>query len=140
MRTESPRGRLRWLWPVAWMAVLFGLSSIPGAAVPEVPLSFADKLVHGGLYAVLGALLWRALAAGGTSKGNGARALLLAWLLSVSYGASDELHQRYVPGRTPDVRDLAADATGALAGIITARWLGRRRQRGERTRERGGEA
>jgi VanZ family protein len=122
------------------MAVLFALSSIPGAAVPEVPLSFADKLVHIGLYAVLGALLWRALAAGGSRKGNsGARALLLAWLLSVLYGASDELHQRYVPGRTPDVRDLAADATGALAGIFTARWLARRRQRGERTRTAGGE-
>ena len=33
------------------------------------------------------------------------------------YGFSDEIHQRFVPGRVADVRDLIADTIGALVGV-----------------------
>ena len=42
--------------------------------------------------------------------------------LTTAFGASDELHQLFVPGRSADVHDLVADATGAAAGV-TAAWL-----------------
>jgi VanZ family protein len=44
--------------------------------------------------------------------------LVWAWLIAVAYGATDEWHQMYVPSRTADVRDLAADAIGAFVAAI----------------------
>jgi VanZ family protein len=55
------------------------------------------------------------------------RALLLALLLSVSYGALDEFHQRFVPTRTADPRDLAADGVGAGLAVAGVAWWRRRR-------------
>ena len=42
---------------------------------------------------------------------------LLAILVSVIYGASDEFHQGFTPGREPRVRDVVFDTIGAIAGI-----------------------
>ena len=51
-------------WPaLAWAAVIFGLSSVPGSAIPEMPLAQADKLAHGVVYSVLGFLCGRTLRA-----------------------------------------------------------------------------
>ena len=56
--------------------------------------------------------------------------LLGAFVIAVLYGVSDEFHQSFVPGRTPDAADVLADAVGA-ALALTAAWgwailLGRR--------------
>jgi VanZ family protein len=40
--------------------------------------------------------------------------LLGAFLFTIVYGILDEVHQMYVPGRSPDVYDAMADAFGAL--------------------------
>ena len=39
-------------------------------------------------------------------------------LLAAMYGVSDEFHQKFVPGRTPDVFDAAADTAGACAAML----------------------
>lgn len=102
-------------WPAAiWAAVIFVLSAIPGSAYPATDIVHADKLVHIGIYGVLGALCARgflratALEAWSTI----ARAALVATL----YGVSDELHQLFVPGRSSDWRDAVADAISAVLG------------------------
>jgi VanZ family protein len=112
------RRLLPWLPAAAWAATLFWLSSRPTLPGPEVP--YLDKVAHFGAYAVLGALL-----AWGADRSR--VTLAVAVVLGVLYGASDEIHQMYVPGRSPDVLDWAADAAGvATACFLYTRWRSRR--------------
>jgi VanZ family protein len=93
----------------------------------------SDKSAHALAYAVLGASLVRALASGRAEKLTSGR-LVAAIVLTSLYGVSDELHQRFVPGRTPDWLDVLADAAGAVAGVLAMagamRMLDRLRRRG----------
>ena len=96
---------------VAWAALLFGLSSLPAGSTPASPFSFPgdDKVVHAALYAVLGGLLRLALGRTGP-----------AIAIAAAYGASDEVHQAFVPGRDADVFDWFADVAGAVLGAALA--------------------
>ena len=125
---EPSRGRVlaTWVPALAWAGLIFLLSSQPSPAVQPPSIPHGDKLAHAGAYAILAWLAARALLAGGTAP---ARALLLAVLLGSLYGASDELHQSFVPGRDADPLDWAADAAGALLGAAAAVGLPGRRAR-----------
>jgi VanZ family protein len=120
---------LLWLWlPVALdAALIFYLSSFP--VLPSPPGPFTDKHFHFASYAVLAALLVRALAAG-RLRNITTRVAIGAILLATFYGVTDEIHQMFVPGRTAALDDLAADALGAVAaaGLLLA-WAIIRRQR-----------
>ena len=72
----------------------------------------SDKLVHALVYGVLGALMVRAVS-DARWVGVTASATLVAALLSTLYGISDEFHQRFVPGRSPEAFDVMMDAIGA---------------------------
>jgi VanZ family protein len=43
-----------------------------------------------------------------------------AIFVTVAYGASDEWHQAFVPGRHADLADLVADAAGAILAMLLA--------------------
>ena len=116
---------LLWAPVVIQMALIFGASSAsdPGPLPPHV----SDKTAHFAAYAVLALLLIRALA-GGRAEGMTWRRALLAIALTTAYGASDEFHQRFTPGRTSDLLDLTADAIGACGGVAAGyivRWFRR---------------
>lgn len=50
---------------------------------------------------------------------KGPRHLLLsAWLICVVFAATDEFHQRFVPGRAGQLRDVCIDAAGSLIGAV----------------------
>ena len=53
----------------------------------------------------------------------------LPLLLCLLYAASDELHQRYVPGRSSEVRDVLIDFSGALLGFLLCSGFLLRRER-----------
>ena len=42
-----------------------------------------------------------------------------AWLGSTVYAMTDEIHQIFVPGRGPSVKDVSIDAVGALLGVLS---------------------
>ena len=66
-------------------------------------------------YLALAVLVVRALVRGLPRRiGLGVAAAAIA--ITVAYGATDEVHQLFVPGRTGDVYDLMADAAGAVVG------------------------
>jgi len=50
-----------------------------------------------------------------------------AWLLATLYGAGDEIHQIYVPGRTPLFSDVMIDSLGAALGLLIIYWRHRNR-------------
>lgn len=94
------------------MAAIFAMSSLPGTQLPPGSFIGTDKLVHAAIYALLGALLYRA-----TGRP------VWAFVLAAAYGCTDELHQALVPGRMADPFDAIADAVGALLGVAsTWRW------------------
>jgi VanZ family protein len=114
----SPWTRTAWLWaPVAaYMAALFFLSaqpSLPGSSLTP------DWSQHGFGYAGLALVTLRAVA-GGRRSAIGMGSILMAWLIATFYGLTDEFHQSFVPGRTPDVRDLVADGVGAALALGAA--------------------
>lgn len=120
----SRRALGAWAAAAFYAALIFALSSLsrPQDLLPPVLLSF-DKLLHAAEYAVLGAVLARALGAGGRPP---ARVLAVAMLLGSLYGASDELHQAFVPGRSAEVVDWVADTAGAALGAAAFAFLRRR--------------
>jgi VanZ family protein len=122
MTASPPTARavaVYWLPVAAYCALLWFASAQPGDATP--PLGNFDKLVHFIAYAGLGALAARGFRHGG--PGLGARAAFVAGAaLAAAYGASDELHQYFVPGRFASVWDWVADAAGALAAAAAYAW------------------
>jgi VanZ family protein len=94
------------------MAVIFYLSSLQDP-LPALTARVWDKSLHLVEYGGLGALLLLALRASAVAP---RRAVLGAVAAASLYGATDELHQAFVPGRTCDARDWAADSVGGAAG------------------------
>lgn len=120
----SRRALKAWGPAILYAALIFALSSLsrPEEIFPRLLLSY-DKLVHLGEYAVLGAVLARALGGGGRGPGL---AFAAALLLGSLYGASDELHQSFVPGRSSEVLDWVADTAGVALGAAAFAFLRRR--------------
>jgi VanZ family protein len=104
-----------WVPVVLWAAVIFGFSSIPslGTGLGTWDLVLR-KLAHLTEYAILGALLLRALARPE-----------LAILAGGLYAASDEFHQHFVRGRHAAWYDVVIDTVGVTIGVIAwrrSRW------------------
>jgi VanZ family protein len=108
-----------WLPVAVWAAVIFAFSSVPSLSTELGTWdTILRKLAHLAEYAILGALLARALR-------RPAAAVALAGL----YAVSDELHQTFVAGRVGAPLDVGIDAIGALAGVLAWDHLARRRSR-----------
>jgi VanZ family protein len=110
----------RWLPPLLWAAVILTATSIPNPSIPNP--ARADLLAHFGMYGVLGFLLARAPAA------PRARTLVMLALGASLFGAVDEYHQRFIPGRFASVDDWAADSLGAALGVLAFAAARKRRE------------
>jgi VanZ family protein len=97
-----------WLPVVGWAAVIFTLSSIPHLSTGLGTWDYVlRKCAHVTEYAILGALLLRALSREAP-----------AFLAALAYAASDELHQHFVRGRHASPIDVAIDALGITLGLL----------------------
>jgi VanZ family protein len=125
---EAPPPRwwlaLYWLLPaIAYAALIFYLSS-QSNPLPMLTVRLNDKLLHLVEYAA-----FAVVATWGFSHLT--RLPGAAWwaaIIGSLYGATDEFHQRFVPRRSADVADWAADTVGAALGALLA-WLILRRWR-----------
>jgi VanZ family protein len=89
----------------------------------DIPFGAPDYVGHGVGYAILGALLVRALASG-RLRNMRVALILPAVVLATLYGFSDEFHQSFIPGRMDSWSDIVADAVGATVGSCAAAALG----------------
>lgn len=109
--------------PWAWAALIFVLLSLPAGLVPEeeameswlplwlqAPLElWGDKIVHAGLFAVLAFLAWR----------SRPERWCKGFLWCAAYGALTELYQLFLPYRSAEWGDVAADVGGvALVAVV----------------------
>lgn len=131
-RPQVKRIVLYWLPAVAWMGLIFVLSSSllvgtvaavegrPSASLSDVVIATVTygPLVHLVEYAVLAILIYRLLA----SYPALARGYVLGgtFVLASGYGLVDEFHQFFVYGRDSSLSDAGMDALGALAGLALA--------------------
>jgi VanZ family protein len=105
---------------IGWAGVIFYLSSQPGI---DTPLLFPgqDKLFHLIAFGLLGFLLMGSMKT--TSSGYRTMQVWFVVALVATYGVLDEFHQYFVPGRSVEVYDALADATGALLGAWSMYYL-----------------
>ena len=77
-------------------------------------------------YTVLALLLWRALRSVPTLCTKTLVVFLAVLLGCALFAATDEFHQTFVKSRTPSVRDVLLDVTGALLGLLIGASFARR--------------
>jgi VanZ family protein len=105
-----------------WSLAIFVSSSLHGIRLPFKFIS-ADKLIHFGIFFILGILAARAFLFQQRFPLVQKYALLFAVLFVMSYGASDEIHQMFVPGRSPEIFDFLADTLGGILAAMTVKLL-----------------
>jgi VanZ family protein len=104
-------------WAAAVALIIFAESSRGHLAVPTV--AGIDKVAHFAVFGLLGTALARIPKIAGMRPFGVFAAVILASL----YGAADEWHQSFVPGRSVDFADWLADSSGALVAVlIYDRW------------------
>jgi len=112
-----------WLPVVAYIAMIFTLSAQPNLKVP-FHFQNADKVIHMSEYCGLGILVVRALRTVPRLQ-SAVVAGLVAIMIGVGIGASDELFQSTVPGRDSDVFDWIADSIGVTMAQVIYIWVKR---------------
>ena len=135
MRISADKKNLiAWIMVILWMALIFNLSSqvreesnqlstgitvVIEKVVEKVnpfDVKFDIKAInhivrknaHFFVYLVLGILVMNAIR----------KSKYLALSICVFYAISDELHQAFVPGRGPGVKDVLIDSSGSIVGIL----------------------
>ena len=130
---------ISWTAVILWMGFIFHLSHQPATVSNELSTGVTEVIVrtvervapnrefdikrfnhiirknaHFFIYLVLGVFVINAFRASGV---YGYRGMALALLVCVLYAISDEVHQMFIPGRGPGVKDVLIDSAGATVGI-----------------------
>ena len=129
---------------ILWMVVIFSFSAKPAVQSTEMSTSVGKmicrifvhdfsswseekqeelaakidhpvrKCAHASEYALLGALV---LLTACTYVKMSPKTVAAAVVISILYAASDEFHQKFVPGRSCQFTDVLIDSAGVLAGV-----------------------
>ena len=106
---------------ILYASLLFWISSLSQPNAPDFGLEWGDKINHAGAFAIM-TVLWFRASGWFYPETSDTRRLMSVVFLVALYGATDEIHQSYVPGRFADLSDWIADIIGAVlaAAIIRA--------------------
>ncbi len=105
-----------WFPVLAYCILIFMQSSMPSDRYLPA-FSHMDKVYHFLGYALLGILFFRAYRTLPVGK-NIFLLTTVSIISSVVYGATDEIHQAFVPHRYAGIEDFLADAVGSVGGVL----------------------
>jgi VanZ family protein len=112
---------------IIWALVIFIQSSFEAIELPPVELISADKLVHMGVFGLLAGLCYISLIHFKSVNTFTGKPVLWSAIICIVYGASDEIHQYFVPNRSSEVQDWLADAVGVIIACLIINYFLRKR-------------
>lgn len=118
--------KARYFIPAILYYLLIFIVSSQNIDIP-LPGHGFDKVAHFIEFSFLGLFLslgyFNALSTSSASKA------FIVFFTGLPLGILDELHQRFVPGRTSAASDVMADAAGIIAGILVYFYFAKRKKR-----------
>lgn len=133
---------LSWAAVILWMIMIFTFSAQPAKESEKISMGitgmilkfiedlaliaganadliaktdyFVRKSAHALVFFVLAMLVANAFLKTGV---RWSRALVFAFLITIGYACTDEIHQMFVPGRACMLSDVVIDGMGAVAGL-----------------------
>lgn len=99
---------------VLYCGFIYWLSDQESLPMPKL-FTTQDKFQHAGAYFVMSILAWRYFR---HTVQKSIAVFLIALGFCSFYGATDEWHQSFVIGRTPDILDWLADTLGAGLAML----------------------
>ncbi len=106
---------------IVYWIILFIATTLPVDNVPTFAIS--DKIHHLLAYFILSVLLHLTLIYQRKSRALFINAPASAVIIASVYGALDEIHQMFVPGRFADILDWLANFAGAILGVLFVSFL-----------------
>ncbi|HVM61423.1 MAG TPA: VanZ family protein [Verrucomicrobiae bacterium] len=103
-----------WFPSLLWAGLILFLSTIGRGGPSDETIE--HKIGHIVVYATLGGTVVWALHRGQALRLS--KSLALAILITAAYGASDEWHQRFVPGRHSAFSDVMLDTTAGAVAVL----------------------
>jgi VanZ family protein len=111
--------------------LIFVVSAVPSITPPTFGFVLEDKILHFIEYSIFSALLFLAFFTSGKEFLK-KHVFLISSLVGIAYAVSDELHQKFVPGRSCEFFDFLADSLGIIV-IQIGIWLYLKRKGGRLT-------
>jgi len=108
----------------AWFVVVLVLVCLPGSDIPSASWTdwiHFDKWVHTGIFCLLALLFMLPFAFASITHKEKLQYFLLIAIATSIWGLATEFIQHWVPGRSFDLFDWAADSFGALIAFILCR-------------------
>ena len=112
---EKHKKYLVYLPLILYWILILTLTSLPGVDVPNIQIN--DKIEHLLAYGGLGFLLNLSLRIQNKFTLVKKYPAWFTVLIVSAYGALDELHQLFIPGRSCDILDWSADTIGVIIGV-----------------------
>ena len=106
---------------IIYWVILFIATSLPVERLPSI--GFTDKINHFIAYFILAVLLNLTLIYQRKSQLLFEKAPIATIVICLFYGALDEVHQLFVPGRSAETLDWFADALGTTAAVLLIYFL-----------------
>lgn len=105
-----------WFPVIGCMGIIFYASCLAAKDIPPL-FPNEDIFFHGTVYATLGLFFYRALK-NTASRLTRAQLIIFTVIFGSTYGATDEFHQLFTPGRNCSGFDLMVDTIGSAAGSV----------------------